>query len=517
MIEVTIKERIRFLHLAQGLSQRAVARELGIARMTVAKYLAEDPAEPPRYRQTKPRKRPKLDPVMPLLERWLDEDEQQPPKQRRTARQLWRQLVEQHGYPGGESTVRLRVAELRQRGGRSSCRCCSLLASGPRSTGAKPRSCWAATSSPSSSSAPACAIRTCPLSWPFPISSRRPSSRATGGPFEYWGAVPATVVYDNLSPAVAKVLTGHDRQQQAAFVGLRSTYLFEAIFCNVASGHEKGNVERLVSTVRRQALSPMPEVADWDELNGRLLAWCERQKGHSVPGQVGTIGERWAEERRRMRPLPPRPFDGARKLAVKATRTAEVSFATNRYSVPVAHAYQPLTLKVGVHTVRIYYQATLVAEHARGYGRHQRISDWRHYLPVLAQKPAAVPFAAALRTGELPPVFERFRRGLVERQPDGNRAFVRVLELARLHPLEVISQAVAEAVARGAFQVEAVQQLVDRRLTPPVSPPPLDLTRYPTLPPVVVTPVSVAAYNQLLPGPVLGGPPAPAGRLEVAS
>jgi hypothetical protein len=135
----------------------------------------------------------------------------------------------------------------------------------------------------------------------------------------------------------------------------------------------------------------------------------------------------------------------------------------------------------------------------------------------LAQKPAAVPFAAALRTGELPPVFERFRQGLVARHPDGNRAFVRGLELALLHPVALVSQAVAEAVARGAFQVEAVQQLLDRRLRPPVTPPPLDLARYPRLPQVTVAPVTVAAYNQLLPSPVLGRPPAAAVTLEAAS
>lgn len=500
MIEVTIKERIRFLHLAQGLSQRAVARELGVARVTVAKYLADDPAEPPRYRQTTPRKRPRLDPVMPLLRRWLDEDEQQPPKQRRTARQMWRQLVEQHGYAGGESTVRLRVAELRQR--RRPVFVPLLFAPGERAEVD-----WGEAQVILGGQLITvqlfCArlrYSNLPFVLAFPHQQQEAFFEGHRRAFEYWGAVPTTVVYDNLSTAVARVLTGHERQQQAAFVGLRSTYLFEAVFCNVASGHEKGNVERLVSTVRRQALAPMPVVADWDELNGLLLAWCERQKGHAVPGQVGTIGERWAEERRRMRPLPPRPFDGARKLAVKATRTAEVSFATNRYSVPVAYAYQPLTLKVDVHTVRIYHQATLVAEHARCYGRHQRISDWRHYLPVLAAKPAAVPFAAALRDGALPPAFERFRQGLVGRQPDGNRAFVRVLELALLHPLELVGAAVAEAVERGAFQVEAVQQLLDRRLAPPVTPPPLDLARYPTLPQVALAPVSVAAYNQLLTG-----------------
>jgi transposase len=438
---------------------------------------------------------------MPLLRQWLDEDEQQPPKQRRTARQLWRQLVEQHGYAGGESTVRLRVAELRR--GRRPVFVPLLFAPGERAEVD-----WGEARVVLAGQVVAvhlfCArlrYSNLPFVMAFPHQQQEAFFEGHRRAFEYWGAVPTTVVYDNLGTAVAKVLAGHDRQQQAAFVGLRSTYLFEAVFCNVASGHEKGNVERLVGTVRRQALSPMPEVADWDELNGRLLAWCERQKGHTVPGQVGTVGERWAEERRRMRPLPPRPFDGARQLAVKATRTAEVSFATNRYSVPVAYAYQPLTLKVGVHTVRIYYQATLVAEHARCYGRHQRVSDWRHYLPVLAQKPAAVPFAAALRDGALPPAFERFRQGLVARHPDGNRAFVRVLELALLHPLDLVGRAVAEAAERGAFQVEAVQQVLARLATPPATPPPLDLARYPTLPRVDLAPVAVAAYDQLLPAP----------------
>ena len=510
MIEVTIKERIRYLHLAQGLSQRAVARQLGIARATVAKYLQEDPAEPPHYRLTQPRRRPKLDPVMPVLEQWLDEDEQQPPKQRRTARQLWRQLVEQHAYTGGESTVRLRVAELKQR--RRPVFVPLLFAPGERAEVDWGTAQVVLAGQVITAHLFCARLRysNLPFVLAYPHEQQEAFFEGHRRAFEYWGAVPKTVVYDTLGTAVAKVLTGHDRQQQAAFVGLRSTYLFEAIFCNVASGHEKGNVEKLVSTVRRQALAPMPVVASWDELNGVLLAWCEQQKARTLPGQIGTIGERWAEERRRMHPLPPRPFDPSRRLAVKASRTAEVSFATNRYSVPVAYAYQPLTLKVDVHSVRIYHQATLIAEHPRCYGRHQRISDWRHYLPVLASKPAAVPFAAALRDGDLPPVFERFRQGLVARHPDGNRAFVRVLELALLHPLDLVSQAVAEAVERGAFQVEAVQQLLERQLAPPVTPPPLDPAQYPALPQVQLTPVAVATYNHLLTG-------TPASRLAVAS
>ncbi len=105
------------------------------------------------------------------------------------------------------------------------------------------------------------------------------------------------------------------------------------------------------------------------------------------------------------------------------------------------------------------------------------------------------------------------RTRLVARHRDSNRAFVRVLELALLHPLDLVSQAVAEAVERGAFQVEAVQQLLERHLAPPATPPPLDPARYPALPHVQLAPVAVTTYNQLLSGTQR----AAAGRLAVAS
>lgn len=170
--------------------------------------------------------------------------------------------------------------------------------------------------------------------------------------------------------------------------------------------------------------------------------------------------------------------------------------------MPAAQAHRPLTLKADVDTVRLYDGATLVAEHPRCYEQHRRISDWRHYLPVLARKPGAVPFAAALREGELPAVFEHFRRELCARQPDGNRAFVRVLELALRHPLPVVTQAVEQAVACRAYHVDAVIQLLDQLLTPDLPPPPLDLARYPNLPAVQLAPVSSAAYDQLRAGGV---------------
>jgi hypothetical protein len=52
---------IRRKHLIGGLSLRAISRELGYARNTVAKAIANP--IPPGYRLSRPRARPTIDPV----------------------------------------------------------------------------------------------------------------------------------------------------------------------------------------------------------------------------------------------------------------------------------------------------------------------------------------------------------------------------------------------------------------------------------------------------------------------
>ena len=237
MIEVTTKERIRHLHLAQGWSQRRIARELGIARDTVAKYLAEEPADLPRYRLTKPRRRPICDGVLPILQRWLDEDEQQPRKQRRTAHQMWVQLRQEYGFTGSEPVIRLRVRELKQRRREVFI----PLAFGP---GERAEVDWG-TAQVIMAGQLVTAHLFCarlrysnlPFVLAFPHEQQEALFAGHRAAFEFWGAVPREVTYDNLTTAVRTILTGHSRAEQAAFIGLKMTYLFEDVFCKPASGN----------------------------------------------------------------------------------------------------------------------------------------------------------------------------------------------------------------------------------------------------------------------------------------
>src|SRR5919199_6246045 len=86
------KDIIRRLHLVQGWSERRIARELGCARETVRKYLRDERDTVPCYRLTKPRPKPVMDAVLPLIRQWLRDEAQQPHKQRPTAPQIWRPM-----------------------------------------------------------------------------------------------------------------------------------------------------------------------------------------------------------------------------------------------------------------------------------------------------------------------------------------------------------------------------------------------------------------------------------------
>jgi transposase len=50
------------------------------------------------------------------------------------------------------------------------------------------------------------------------------------------GATPGRVRYDNLGPAVVRVLRGRDRAESERFIALRSHYRFDSFFCVPGKG-----------------------------------------------------------------------------------------------------------------------------------------------------------------------------------------------------------------------------------------------------------------------------------------
>jgi transposase len=70
--------------------------------------------------------------------------------------------------------------------------------------------------------------------------------------FNALGGIPRRGIYDNMKMAVDKVNKGKGRVVNARFAVMCAHYLFDADFCNVASGWEKGVVEKNVQDSRRR-------------------------------------------------------------------------------------------------------------------------------------------------------------------------------------------------------------------------------------------------------------------------
>ena len=92
--------------------------------------------------------------------------------------------------------------------------------------------------------------------------------------FAHFGGVPGRIRYDNLKPAVIKVLKGRNRTESDRFIALRSHYAFDSFFCRPGKdgAHEKGGVEGEIGRFRRRHLVPVPDVASLAELNRLITA-----------------------------------------------------------------------------------------------------------------------------------------------------------------------------------------------------------------------------------------------------
>ncbi len=109
MLTVDEHDLIRRKHLVDGMSQRAIAQELGYARNTVAKAVAHP--IPPGYRLSKPRPKPAIDPVAHIIDAWLEQDKHGHPKQRHTGQRIYERLRDEHNFKGSATAVRRYIRE----------------------------------------------------------------------------------------------------------------------------------------------------------------------------------------------------------------------------------------------------------------------------------------------------------------------------------------------------------------------------------------------------------------------
>jgi transposase len=488
---------IRRRVLVDGLSKRAACRAYDIHWDTLRKIL-EHP-EPPGYRRTAPRPRPKLGPFLGVIHRILEDDGKAPRKQRHTAVRIFERLRDEHGYAGRPTVVKQAVADWRRR----SAEVFVPLAHPPGE--AQVDFGQAEVILDGQATTVALFVMSLPYSdaifvRAFPRECTEAFLEGHVRAFAFFGGVPRRISYDNLKIAVAKIIGGRGRKLTAEFARLQSHHLFAAHFCRVRRPNEKGHVEVLVGYARRHFLVPVPLVGGGLEaLNAALEARCRADLERTTWGKAASKAVLLEQERPALLSLPAEAFAPARVEPRSVDSLSLVGFDGNQYSVPTEYAHHRVTVVGTVDAVRVVAGDRAVAVHRRCWGREQVFYDPVHYLAALERKPGALDFAAPLAGWELPVCFGVLRRRLeAEFAGAGTRQYIKVLRLLEWADPRELARAVERALERGTPDADAIRLILEPRRERPAGL--FCLDGRPHLKAVAVPAPDLAAYASLVAG-----------------
>lgn len=468
---VELFEQIRRDRRVEELSIRELAERHSVHRRTVRQALAS--AVPPSRKGYARRSRPATDPYVEVVDGWLLADREVPVKQRHTARRIWQRLVAEHGATLAEVTVSRYVARRRVELGLDRI---EVAVPQTHPAGAEAEvdfgefyariagvliKLWMFVLRLS------CSGKAFHVA--FATQAQEAFLQGHVLAFAQLGGVPARIRYDNLKPAVVRVLRGRDRTESERFIALRSHYGYDSFFClpGKEGAHEKGGVEGEIGRFRRRYLVPIPDVASLAELNELIAAADLADDTRVITGRPVTIGVAFAAELPALGPLPDEPFDAARLLDARVDTRARVSVRQCYYSVPARYAGRRLPVRLSATTVEVLDGARIVARHERAAGRYLEVLALDHYLEVLKIKPGALPGATALAQakacGAFTPTHQRYWDATRAQRGDaaGTRALIELLLAHRTLPAAALLAAMDKAISTGMLDPQVV--LIDAR------------------------------------------------------
>lgn len=257
--------------------------------------------------------------------------------------------------------------------------------------------------------------------------------------FNKIGAVHRELVYDNLKTGVRKFVGRNEKEATEDLIKISMYYGFKYRFCNVASGNEKGHVERGIEYVRRKAFSTRTDFETLEdanahlqekllELNSKKRNWLQNQSPLDILNQ----------EMPYLMPLKP-SYDTSRRVEARVNKYSVITIDQNKYSVPDYLVGKFVDVKIYPDIIAIYYKNSKITEHKRSYQAHYWSVDINHFIHTLKKKPGAL--HSSVGRHQLSPELQETYHKYYTSNP---RDFIELLELIKEKDLESVLNAIDE-------------------------------------------------------------------------
>jgi transposase len=437
---------------------------------------------------------PVLGPFQAIIDGWLKKDQEQPKKQRHTGRRVYNRLVVEHGFGGGESTIRRYVRKAKIELG------LDLLAQVfipcEPDAGREAEVDWGVATAILAGERVKLKFFCMRSKFSgkhfvrfYPCERQQAFFDGHLQAFAFFGGIFPVLIYDNLTTAVRQIMRGRIRLEQEEFRKFRAYHSFEARFCTPAQGHEKGGVEGLVGFARRNYMVPVPEAANIEELNEQMLRQCLAYGSHTMAGREESVATLFEAEKDSLLPRPAVVYTNTRPHAGRADKYATVMVDKNRYSIPWRYVGQKLKILLHVDQIEIFAGTKRLALHERLFANNQWSLDPDHYLELIQQRPMAFASARPIRQWRerWSPALNRLLAVFCRSQGEskGIKDFIAVLMLYKEHKPGEVEAAVELALGKNIASSAGVLHLLIFAHEPSVATSPL--ANWPTLPPPDLT------------------------------
>lgn len=216
--------------------------------------------------------------------------------------------------------------------------------------------------------------------------------------FKMIGGVWKEVVYDNMRNVVSKFLGKNEKELNEDLVKMSIYYGFEINVTNAFSGNEKGHVEGSVKYLRNKIFAenyefPSEEVAI-EYMESQLKKLNENSKIE--------------EEKKKLKATKP-PLELAEIRKSSVNKYSFIQIENNFYSVPEYLVGLTVTSKIYYNKILIYSNNEFVCEHKKIDGSKKISADIRHYLKTLTFKPGALRNSYILKSNpKLKSIFDKY-------------------------------------------------------------------------------------------------------------
>jgi len=242
---------------------------------------------------------------------------------------------------------------------------------------------------------------------------------------------------------------------------MESYYKFEAIFCNKASGWEKGAVENSVGYCRRNFLPGLPSYECLENLNSYLKRCSFQDRGEIHYKKKVSKTILYEEMKKNLKPLKEaRKWEKIEFLKVSTLQT--VKYDGYQYSVPEKFVGATLKALISVAEIILFCETEKIYEHQRFYYQKMDALIFEHYLDQLSRKPGAFKFAKVVQsasfTTDLMEVKERLFSKMCER--NATKEFIQILLLKRVSNETTFEMAIKMALSYGGINSNAISLII---------------------------------------------------------